>query len=282
MSELRLAVIGDPIAHTLSPLIQGKMMERLGAEGDYRAFHVTEEELPSFVEMAKRELSGFNITIPHKSRILPYLDGIDTYAAQCGAVNTVRITDGKLYGFNTDGNGIVAALRLMGASFQGARVSLLGAGGAALSICKKALEMGAKTVTVFCRNPKKAAGMTEDFRVTVLPFAGMSAGNCGEVSDVIIHATPLGMSGGADDFTDFSFLDGTKAAVCDIVYRPAETSLLKECRRRGLACSNGRNMLIYQAICAFEIFSGMNFDRDEMGAYLAKEVRKVLGQGDKA
>ena len=144
MSELRLAVIGDPIAHTLSPLIQGKMMERLGVEGGYRAFHVTEEELPSFVEMAKRELSGFNITIPHKSRILPYLDGIDTYAAQCGAVNTVRITDGKLYGFNTDGNGIVAALRLMGASFQGARVSLLGAGGAALSICKKALGQGEK------------------------------------------------------------------------------------------------------------------------------------------
>lgn len=278
MADLRLAVIGDPIAHTLSPLIQGKMMERLGVQGSYDAHLVHPEELGNFVKFARENLDGFNITIPHKSHILPYLDGIDTYAASCGAVNTVRISGGKLYGFNTDGNGIVSALRLMGVSFQGAQVSLLGAGGAALSICKKALEMGAKSVTVFCRTPAKAAAMAEDPRVTVRSFDQLSADSCGKVSDVIVNATPLGMSGIDSNFSDFSFLDGTSAAVCDIVYKPAETSLLWECAARGIRCCNGLNMLIYQAIYAFEIFSGQIFDRDDMGAYLAKEVRKALGQ----
>lgn len=278
MTQLRLAVIGDPIAHTLSPLIQGKMMERLGVKGDYQAHHVRAGEVEDFVRYARKELDGFNITIPHKSRILPYLDGVDTYAAGCGAVNTVRVSEGKLFGFNTDGNGIVSALRLLGVSFQGSRVSLLGAGGAALSICNKALEMGARSVTVFCRHPEKAGRLAGDPRVRIQPFSGLSAETCGEVSDVILNATPLGMSGIAEDFTDFSFLDGTDAAVCDIVYKPARTKLLRECERRGLRCCNGLNMLIYQAIYAFEIFSGRTFDRDAMGAYLAGEVRKALGQ----
>ena len=278
MSDLRLAVIGDPIAHTLSPLIQEKMMERLGVPGSYRACHVKAVQMEDFVRLARKELDGFNITIPHKGRILPYLDGIDSYAGECGAVNTVRVSGGKLYGFNTDGNGIVAALRLLDVSFQGARVSLLGAGGAAQSICKKALEQGARSVTVFCRHPERAEKLRGDFRVQILPFSQLSAENCGMVSDVILNATPLGMSGVVEDFTDFSFLDGTRAAVCDIVYKPAETSLLRNCRERGLRCSNGLNMLIYQAICAFEIFSGRTFDRDDMGAYLAAEVRRALGQ----
>ena len=273
---IKLAVIGDPIGHTLSPLIQGKMMERLGVEGEYTARHVRPEELEDFVASALQEgLTGFNITIPHKSGILPFLAGTDPYAESCGAVNTVKITSGKLWGYNTDGDGIRSALREMGADFPGARVALLGAGGAALSICRKALLSGAEAVEVFCRSPEKAVKMAGE-GVEILPFSQLGKPGLGERFNLIINATPLGMSGMDRDFEQFAFLEGFSGAVCDIVYKPAETTLLKECAKRKIPCCNGLNMLIYQAVYAFQIFTGMSFDAKDMANYLGGEVSKAL------
>src|SRR5699024_9533334 len=102
MRSLKLAVIGDPIAHTLSPQIHHAIAGKLGVDCSYTAHHVPLAQLESFVEMVRREgFDGFNITIPHKQNIIPYLAGLDPYAASCGAVNTVRIQDGNLYGYNT-------------------------------------------------------------------------------------------------------------------------------------------------------------------------------------
>ncbi|MGI5894564.1 MAG: shikimate dehydrogenase [Candidatus Merdivicinus sp.] len=273
----KLAVIGDPIGHTLSPLIQGSMMEKLGAEGDYIAHHVRLAELPDFVQYARENLDGFNITIPHKAAILPYLDAIDPYAQSCGAVNTVCIREGKLTGYNTDGDGIRSALRKMGADFSGNRVALLGAGGAAQSICRKALDCGAEGVRIFCRNQEKGRALGGgDCRAEVLPFGELCAENCGAWADIVLNATPLGMSGIGQDFADFSFLDGGMPFVCDIVYKPAETTLLWECRKRGISCKNGLDMLIYQAISAYQYFTGARFDADEMADYLREKVEAYL------
>lgn len=268
----RLAVIGDPIAHTLSPLIQGKIMEKLGVEGDYAACHVRPEELGRFTEYARENLDGFNITIPHKSAVIPFLDEIDPYAQSCGAVNTVRVRDGKLCGFNTDGDGIRAALQQMGADFAGSRIALLGAGGAARSICQKALNCGAESVRIFCRNLEKGVLLTGgDSRGEVLPFSELSAENCGGWADIVINATPLGMEGIGQDFADFSFLDNGKPFVCDIVYKPAETNLLKVCRERGITCKNGLDMLVYQAVYAFMHFTGLSFDPDTVARRIAAD-----------
>ena len=276
----KLAVIGDPIGHTLSPLIQGKMMERLGVEGDYAAHHVAAAELPEFVRYAREELDGFNITIPHKQAVIPFLDEIDPYAERCGAVNTVCVREGKLSGHNTDGDGILAALRGMGADFSGSRVALLGAGGAAKSICRKALDCGTEAVRVFCRTPEKGLQLAGgDSRGEALPFSALSAENCGGWADIIVNATPLGMSGFGQDFADFSFLGGGRPFLCDIVYKPAETSLLKAAAARGIPCKNGLDMLIYQAIYAFRLFTGMEFAADPMADFLRDEVKKALGQG---
>lgn len=265
----KLAVIGDPIGHSLSPWIQGKIMETLGVDGEYTAVHVRPEELAAFVEQARETLDGFNITIPHKAAILPFLDEIDPYAQSCGAVNTVRVRDGKLTGFNTDGDGIRAALLERGVDFSGSRVALLGAGGAAQSICRKALDCGAESVRIFCRNPEKGQRLLGgDARGEVLPFDALSAENCGCWADILLNATPLGMEGIPNDFTDFSFLDGGKPFVCDIVYKPAETSLLKSCRERGIPCKNGLDMLIYQAIYAFMHFTGLSFDPEPVRCHI--------------
>ena len=267
----KLAVIGDPIAHSLSPVIQGQIMEILGVSGEYKAVHVKAEELAGFMEYARENLHGFNVTIPHKGAVIPFLDEIDPYAQSCGAVNTVRIRDGKMTGFNTDGDGIRAALEQMGAPFAGSRVALLGAGGAARSICRKALDCGADAVRVFCRRPEQGeAILPAGSRGEVLPFSALSAETCGAWADIIINATPLGMSGTAADFAGFSFLDGGRPAVCDIVYKPAETSLLKACRERGLVCRNGLGMLVYQAVYAFRIFTGLSFDEDDLAVFLLR------------
>ncbi len=279
--EWKLAVIGDPIGHTLSPLIQGKMMERLGVRGAYDAHHVQPDGLPEFIRYARENLDGFNITIPHKRAVIPFLDGIDPYAQSCGAVNTVCVREGKLSGYNTDGDGIRAALAEMGADFAGSRIALLGAGGAARSICRKALDCGAEAVRVFCRTPEKGKALLPegDGRGEVLPFSALSAESCGGWADIIVNATPLGMSGFGQDFGDFSFLDGGRPAVCDIVYKPSETALLRACRERGLVCRNGLGMLIYQAVYAFRLFTGMEFAAGPMADFLQDEVKKALGQG---
>lgn len=279
MKELKLGVIGDPIAHTLSPDIQGAIAQKLGIPCSYEAFHVPLEALPAFVEKARAELQGFNITIPHKKNILPYLSGLDPYAGSCGAVNTVRITHGQLYGYNTDGDGLRAAMAVNGIHMEGEEILLLGAGGAALSICRKALDVGAKKVTVLCRTPAKAAAFRGG-RVEIGTLSPDFMGKCAKAAGVIVNATPLGMDGIEGDFEDFSFLDDTKAAVCDIVYKPAETTLVRESRRRGLKAMNGLGMLIYQAVYAFSIFSGEIFDFDEMAAHVTGQIQaKIYRKG---
>ncbi len=278
MRSLKLAVIGDPIAHTLSPQIHHAIAGKLGVDCSYTAHHVPLAQLESFVEMVRREgFDGFNITIPHKQNIIPYLAGLDPYAASCGAVNTVRIQDGNLYGYNTDGDGLKAALAAHGIHLGERKVLLLGAGGAALSICRKAVETGAE-VHLLCRDPRKAAA----FRGPHVTIGAMDrAGLCWGASqaDLLINATPLGMSGIPDDFTDLSFLDGFSGAVCDIVYKPAETTLLRESRQRGLLAMNGLGMLIYQAVYAFSIFLGESFDLDEMAAHVTKVMEQSLYGG---
>lgn len=279
MEKLMLAVIGDPIAHTLSPLIQNTIAEKLGLPCSYTAHHVRLPELPDFVDFARRELQGFNITIPHKKNILPYLSGLDPYAEACGAVNTVRVQDGKLYGYNTDGDGLRAAMAVNGIYMEGKNIVMLGAGGAASSIFRKAQQVGAGHITVICRLPEEAAAFSEpgvdiDY-FDVETVSDTLKKHMGE-ADVLINATPLGMDGIDSRFTDFSFLDETKAAVVDIVYKPSVTALVAESRKRGLTAMNGLGMLIYQAVYAFSIFSGETFDFDEMAAHVTRVVSDVI------
>lgn len=276
MNHYHMGVIGDPIAHTLSPVIHSKMAEHLGISCTYTAHHVKVDELGDFVRMAVEQgFAGFNVTIPHKKAIMDFLDQCDPYADKCGAVNTVKIFDGKLKGYNTDGDGLYASLKQQGIWMDKSELLLLGAGGAALSICQKALDVGAH-VTVLCRKPEKAAAFSKKERVTVRELSPAVQSECAKKADVMINATPLGMEGIPNDFMNFSFLDETHAAVYDIVYKPAETSLIRESRKRGLRAFNGLGMLINQAIYAFSIFTGQTFDFEEMSCYLEQEIANIV------
>jgi len=253
------AVIGDPIGHSLSPSLHRASFQALNADAAFSALRVPKGCLREFIRGVRGGiLSGFTVTIPHKREILPFLDEVRGDAALSGAVNTVMKENGRLIGYNTDMEGLLLALKRRGYSYAGQKILLLGAGGAAAGVAQKARASGAQ-VTVLARQADQAAALSTD-------FGEMNSGNlCRESqkADILINATPLGMKGFGADFPDLSFLSHlpAKALVCDLVYNPAVTSLLKEAARLGLAAMNGIDMLIWQAILAEQIFTGLdNFE----------------------
>ena len=272
----RMGVIGDPIAHTLSPQIHTTLSEYIKVPCEYTAHRVEKDSLGEFVNFAKNEgFSGFNVTIPHKNSIIDFLDECDESAKKCNAVNTVCISDGKLKGYNTDGEGLYLSLKQKGISVDKKYILLLGAGGASVSICQKLVEKGAD-VTVLCRSPKKAEKLFENQKTKVLEMTKEIICKNAEKADIIINATPLGMDGIEDNFTDFSFLDKTSAVVYDIVYKPFETALIAESKKRGLKAFNGLSMLINQAIYAFSLFTNSYFDIEKVSEYLQEEMKKII------
>ena len=271
-----LCVIGDPAAHSKSPLIQNAMLRTLGLEEVYTARTVTAEQLPAFVEEARGSLRGFNVTMPHKQAILPLLDKVDPEAADLGAVNTVTIEDGRAVGHNTDGRGFVAALRgELGIDPFLKTVTVLGAGGAARAVTLALARAGVRVVNVCNRTPRKAADLSLVYPAIIFPAQNDPETLFGlaGTTQILINCTSLGMTG-QPDFDNLSFLSmlPPAAAVCDLVYQPAETALLRAARELGHPTMNGMSMLIHQAVFALEHF----LDRELDHAALAQAARRAV------
>ena len=273
----QLFVIGDPVAHSLSPLLHQAMIDQTGAAYRYDVRTVRPEELPAFVRWAKDGgCAGFNVTMPHKEAILPLLDEVDTTAASCGAVNTVCIREGRAIGHNTDGAGFLDSLAGQGFYPQGQTVLLLGAGGAAKAVGHALAAAGAGRIIVCARRLERTAALAAQ-----LP-------NCGEgivlaqdamqqaaaACDLLVNATPLGMAG-SPAFAGLDFLQvmPPHAVVYDLVYHPRRTALLEAAARQGLRTVGGIDLLIRQAVRAFTFFTGETPDT----AALYAALREPLG-----
>ena len=273
----QLFVIGDPVAHSLSPLLHQTMIDQTGAAYRYDVRTVRPEELPAFVRWAKDGgCAGFNVTMPHKEAILPLLDEVDTTAASCGAVNTVCIREGRAIGHNTDGTGFLDSLAGQGFYPQGRTVLLLGAGGAAKAVGHALTAAGAGRVIVCARRLERAAALAAQ-----LPGCGegivlaqdaiqQAAAAC----DLLVNATPLGMAG-SPAFARLDFLQAMPphAVVYDLVYHPRRTPLLEAAARQGLRTVGGIDLLIRQAVRAFTFFTGETPDT----AALYDALREPLG-----
>ncbi len=277
----RLQVIGDPVLHSKSPLIHGAMLRALGLDLPYEARVVRRGELPQYLAWARANgVVGFNATMPHKEDLIPLVDTLGEDAARCGAVNTVCIKDAKLYGYNTDGAGCLAALKESGL-WPAHTVVVLGAGGAAKAVALKLAAAGAKRVWVCNRTASRAEALCAADRTGALTPAGFEVDTLARLcaqAQLVVNCTNLGMEGCPDQFRAFSFLDALppSAGVFDLIYYPAETALLWEARRRGLPAQNGLPMLIHQAIFALEHFLDRELDHGEM----ARVVERALA-GDK-
>lgn len=273
----QLFVIGDPVAHSLSPLLHQAMIDQTSAAYRYDVRTVRPEELPAFVRWAKDGgCAGFNVTMPHKEAILPLLDEVDTTAASCGAVNTVCIREGRAIGHNTDGTGFLDSLAGQGFYPQGRTVLLLGAGGAAKAVGHALAAAGAGRIIVCARRLERAAALAAQ-----LP-------GCGEgivlaqdaiqqavaACDLLVNATPLGMAG-SPAFARLDFLQAMPphAVVYDLVYHPRRTALLEAAARQGLRTVGGIDLLIRQAVRAFTFFTGETPDT----AALYDALREPLG-----
>ncbi|NCE65858.1 shikimate dehydrogenase [Pseudoflavonifractor sp. 524-17] len=266
-STQKLCVIGDPVLHSKSPLIHNTMIEALGLDYIYLCQPVERGKAAQWLRCAALAgYAGFNATMPHKEALVSLMDELDEDARQYGAVNTVCIREGKYWGYNTDGRGFLAALSQAGIETAGKTVLVLGAGGAARAVAPKLCRTGdAARVVVANRTVEKAAALcssSPDGRMQPADFRGETLCHLAGEADLIVNCTNLGMTGINRQFEGLSFLDALKsgAAVCDLIYSPAETVLLQKARAGGHKTLNGLGMLIWQAVFALEHFTGTKID----------------------
>ena len=270
---IKLAVIGDPIEHSLSPLVHTTALKAIGIECEYKRLCVKKGGLKEFWEYAIADkIDGFNLTMPHKVDILPFLSEIDAEAKRFESVNTVKVINGKLYGYNTDSD------------FNQSRVVIIGAGGVVRTLALKAAYEGASSIIILNRTAEKAISIAETVKKKTSCNISGGTFNESELSrfcsecDILINATPLGMSGVKSDFNDFSFLNALpkNALVSDLIYNPDRTRLLEQAAALGLDTLNGLGMLIYQALLADKIYTGASFDMKKVFEATAAAVRNSI------
>ena len=274
----KLCVIGDPIEHSKSPLIQNAMIAAAGLDYAYGAQRVAGSDTAQWLERAKGErYAGFNATMPHKENLVKLVDELSADAAQFGAVNTVCIREGKVYGYNTDGEGFLRALREANMDPADKNVLVLGAGGAAKAVVHKLIQGGAERVVVANRTVERAealCGQVGSDRLAACDFSRETLCRQAAQSDLVVNCTSLGMTGTAAQFEDLTFLNelNAGAGVFDLIYSPARTKLLTVAEELGHPVSNGLGMLIWQAVFALEQFTQTELD----GSTMAAAARRAL------
>ena len=253
-------IIGDPVSHSLSPAMHNAAFKSLSLDNVYIAYKVASHELESSVESLRSiNISGFNVTIPHKSTILRYLDEIDLISSEAGAVNTVTNIDGKLTGSNTDVEGFLQPLLNRSIDFKGLSVLLLGAGGSARAVVTSLSNVGAISKLV-------VANRTSSKSLELCKLADLHGLNCSVSSieeakaiakhfDLIVNATSVGLQSN-ESILDSEDIDGN-STVYDLVYRPVMTKLLENAQEKGARIIYGYEMLLEQGARAFEIWTGL-------------------------
>lgn len=278
--EKHFAVIGDPIGHSLSPVMHRAAFKAKGIEAEYQRFRVSPERLKEAVEgLVSLGFDGWNVTLPHKEKIIPFLHELTPEAEKAGAVNTVRVDHGKLTGHNTDGLGFVRSIEEDTSGLAAGKDSrshgkyavILGAGGAAKGIALALADRGLKLHIL-----NRTAGKAEE-------LAGLVRARGGEASwaelvpgawlgqaDLIVQTTSVGLKGEKFLFS----LQGInpQALVVDIIFRPAETLFLKEAKSYGCRTLNGLGMLLHQGVLAWEYWLGEQAPVAEMWTALTKAV----------
>lgn len=282
-----LGVIGYPIAHSLSPRMQGAAIAASGADCAYIAMPVAPEALAAAVAGLRcLGFAGFNVTIPHKVAILPLLDALDESARAIGAVNTVSLEAGRLRGYNTDGSGFVAALQRRGFAVEGCRALLLGAGGAARAVLWGLAEAGARSLAIGARVAGKARALAASLALRVeveaLDWRDASFVSLLGQADLLINATPLGMSPHVDAMPPVHWeAVRPETFVCDLIYNPAQTRFLRAAKERGCAVMNGEGMLVEQGAAAFEIWTGCKAPAEAMYQALRQGLKALRGAGER-
>lgn len=270
-------VFGDPVDDNPTGVVEEAAFRARGLNYRYLTIKVLPEDLETAMKSVRVfGMRGINLTMPHKVKVLGYLDELSKAASIIGAVNTVINRDGSLYGENTDGKGFVIALKNAGMSLEGKRVTMLGAGGAARAISVECALNGAAHITVINRNVERgselAALLNEktECGATFLPWE--RGVKIPEETDILINGTSAGFSPNVSDKPDIDYSSVTeKMCVCDVVFNPAETVFLNEAAKRGAKTVTGLGMLVQQAALNFTLWTGEEAPIDVMEEALRGE-----------
>jgi len=258
-----VGIIGDPVRHSLSPIMQNAAFAASNLDYIYVPFAVTPENLErAVIGLKVLGVCGFNVTIPHKTAIIPFLDRLDESAESAGAVNTVQLCGTGLTGYNTDGTGLVDSLSIdLDFSPRAEQILVIGAGGAARGAIAALCRSGAKRIIICNRSLDNARAVMLDMnirypetRIDVVRQHQVSEEYLGSTS-LLINTTSLGMNGERIEGINLSHLP-EHAKVYDMVYSSSGTPLVNEASASGLRAVNGLGMLVAQGERAFEIWTG--------------------------
>ncbi|HKZ62487.1 MAG TPA: shikimate dehydrogenase, partial [Nitrososphaera sp.] len=260
-------IVGDPIQHSISPGMQNAAFAAAGLNCTYIAFRVPASELKESIESLRSiNVSGFNITVPHKVEVIKYLDELDLSAKKAAAVNTVNNIEGIFKGYNTDIEGFIEPLRRRQVDFQGMRVLLLGAGGAARAVVAAlAQESGIAKVIIANRDMQRAGELAKIGSNLGLKCERLPLEKAQDVSaecDMIVNATTIGLNNESSPVDHEHIKKGS--IVYDIIYRPIVTKLIENAKYAQASVVYGYEMLIEQGARAFEIWTGLPAPREAM------------------
>ncbi len=259
------AVFGNPVVHSLSPVMHNAAFAATGYNGIYAAIRVKDIR-PAVSGLRALGLRGASITLPHKESVMACLDFIDPVARRIKAVNTIVNDDGELKGFNTDCDGVIQALTEK-IPVAGRRVGILGAGGAARAVAFGVIDQGA-AATIFNRSRDKGEALAADLGADFKPLSEFDAGQC----DILVNTTPVGMSPQGRETP----LPGDKLkpglVVMDIVYNPLKTRLLQEAEAAGCETIDGLSMFVHQGARQFALWTGLAAPIDIMRMAVEAEL----------
>ena len=270
-----VGVIGDPVRHSLSPVLHNAAFVALGMDWTYVAFHVATGLGGQALEAVRAlSIEGLSVTMPHKSDVAAAVDVLTDDAAALGAVNTVLRRNAQLVGDSTDGHGFITALAEAGFDPAGKRCMVVGAGGAGRAVVLALARGGAERIVVVNRHPGRAAAAVALGGGVAVVGGNESAAE----SDLVVNATPVGMGGPAIGVSvvDADLL-GPGQFVNDLVYHPAQTPLLLAAAQRGAMVLNGLPMLVHQAARQFELWTGQPAPLAAMRAALDHELSSRAG-----
>jgi shikimate dehydrogenase len=283
---LRVGLIGYPLGHSISPVFQQAAFDALELPARYSLWETPAERLAVLVNGLRAEdVLGANVTIPYKQSVLPLLDVIDPTAVAIGAVNTFVRRGAALYGHNTDAIGFIRSLRRDGQlELRGRRIVVLGAGGAARAVVAGLVAEGSASVCVAARRIEQAEALvsslgsgasTTNLFATVLSSAAPSFRDVVSRADILVNTTPVGMAHRPDEAAlplEADLLT-SRLFVCDLVYNPPETPLLRAALARGARTLNGLPMLVEQGAAAFELWTGRTAPVELMRAKALEALR---------
>ncbi len=255
-------LIGYPLSHSMSPVIQNAAFRHLSLPYEYHLHPIDAEELPNFVtgELRSINIRGANVTLPHKVTVMPFLDECDASAKAIGAVNTIVNDSGRLKGYNTDGTAALRAITEVYGSIDKANIVMIGAGGAARAVGYQ-LSRSAKQLTIFNRdidNAEKLANRLQHETTSKISVVDQSQlENVIKSADILINTTPIGMEPHPDESPVDSSMLHPKLLVFDLVYNPERTRLIQEAELAGSRILSGIKMLVYQGAEAFKLWTGV-------------------------